>query len=141
MIQRIQTVYLFLGALAIAALGLFQSPWESTAAVRFSWFVPSLIALIVATAGGALGAIFLYRQRETQRRVVVGIQVLTVLLAGVLYGGLYATQELVVEGTRGINWSKVTMLVLPLLGYVLFLLARRGIEHDIELVKSMDRIR
>lgn len=141
MIQRIQTVYLFLGALAIAALGFFSSLWGSSAAAQLSWFVPSLIALIVATAGGGLGAIFLYKQRETQRRVVVGIQVLTVCLAGVIYGGLYLTQELAVEGARGIDWSKTTMLVLPLVGYVLFLLARRGIQHDIELVKSMDRIR
>lgn len=141
MIQRIQTVYLFLGALAIAAIGFFHSPWDSSAAAQFSWYVPSLIALIVAAAGGGLGAIFLYRQRETQRRVVVGVQVLTVCLAGVLYGGLYAAQELTVQGAQGIQWSKATMLALPLVGYVLFLFARRGIQHDIELVKSMDRIR
>lgn len=141
MIQRIQTVYLFLGALAVVALGFFESPWSSTAAAQFSWFLPSLIALMVVTAGGGIGAIFLYQQRETQRKVVVGVQLLTVCLAGVLYGGLYGTEELVVRGTRGIDWSKSIMLVLPLVAYVFFLLARRGIEHDIALVESMDRIR
>lgn len=141
MIQRIQTLYLFLGALAVVALGFFESPWSSTAAAEYAWFLPSLIGLMVATAGGGLGAIFFYEQRETQRKMVVGVQLLTVCLAGVLYGGLYGTEELVVQGTRGINWSKTIVLVLPLVAYVLFLLARRGIEHDIALVESMDRIR
>lgn len=141
MIQRIQTVYLFLGALTIASLGLFETPWGSTAASTYSWFVPSLVILIICTVGGALGAIFLYERRPLQRKVVVGAQVLTVLLAAVLYGGLFLTTELSVRGPEGILWGRAGVLLLPVLGYIFFLLARRGIDHDIELVKSMDRLR
>ncbi len=141
MIQRIQTVYLFLGALALAALVVFDMPWASAAATTYGWFVPSLIGLIVVTAGAALGAIFLYETRKTQRSVVVGVQVATVVLAAVLYGGLYWTTELTFRGPAGIDWGRTAALVMPIVAYLLFYLARRGIDHDIELVESMDRLR
>lgn len=141
MIQRIQTLYLLFGALALASTGLFESPWSTAAAAQYGWFVPSLVALLVVTAGTALGSIFLYEQRKTQRMVVVGVQVLTVLLVAVLYGGLYLTSELTFKGPDGIHWGKGMALLCPVLAYGFFLLARRGIEHDIELVESMDRLR
>jgi hypothetical protein len=141
MIQRIQTLYLALGALALAALGLVDLPWSSTAAATHAWFVPSLIGLILVTGGTALGAIFLYDTRETQRTVVVGVQIGTVLLAGVFYGGLYLTSELAFTTGEGIDWARTTALSLPIVAYAFFLLARRGITHDIELVESMDRLR
>ena len=119
MIQRIQTVYLFLGAVALTGLFFFDSLWSSTAAA----------------------SIFLYENRQTQRTVVVGAQLLTVAVAAVLYGGLYLTGELAVRAADGFDWAKAGMLGLPILAYLLFLLARRGIDHDIELVKSMDRLR
>jgi hypothetical protein len=141
MIQRIQTVYLVLGALALAALGAFEMPWSSTAAATHAWFVPALAALIVLTASTAIGAVFLYERRETQRSVVVGVQVGTALLAAVLYGGLYLTAELRFTGPEGVAWGRSAVIGLPIVAYVLFLLARRGIAHDIELVRSVDRLR
>jgi hypothetical protein len=64
-----------------------------------------------------------------------------VLLAGVLYGGLYLTSELTFRTGQSVDWARTAMLSLPILAYALFLLARRGITHDIELVESMDRLR
>ena len=141
MIQRIQTVYLLLGALALASLGFFESPWSGPAARQFAWFIPSLIGLLVLTAGTALGTIFLYEQRKRQRTLVVGVQILTLLLTGVLYAGLYLAQTLTFAGPSGVLWGRTVMLLLPIVAYVFFWLARRGIQSDIELVESMDRIR
>lgn len=141
MIQRIQTVYLLLGALVLGALGIFDAPWSGIAAAQYAWFVPSLIGLLVVAVGTALGSIFLYERRETQRTVVIAAQILTLLLAGVLYGGLYLAGTLAFTGPSGILWNRSIMLLLPLVAYGFFLLARRGIESDIELVESMDRIR
>ena len=145
MIQRIQNVYLFLGALVLGAMGFFDAPWSGRAAAQFAWFVPTLIGLLVITAGTALGAIFLYEgqeQRKLQRNVVVGVQILTLVLAGVLYGGMYLAQTLAFTGPAGdILWVRSIGLLLPILAYGFFLLARRGIESDIERVESMDRIR
>lgn len=141
MIQRIQTVYLFLGGLALASLGLFDMPWNSTVASSHAWFVPSLVGLLLVTVAAAVWAISLYEERKRQRSVVVGVQMGTILIAGLLYGGLYLTSELAFMGSQGIVWSRATVLALPIAAYVLFFLARRGIDHDIELVKSMDRLR
>ena len=141
MIQRVQTVYLFLGAVALAAFATFQMPWGSSAASTYSWFIPTLLSLSALTVGLSVWAIFLYEARETQRTVVVATQVCTVALAGVLYGGLYLTSELAFMGEQGVDWGRSTMLGLPIIAYVLFFLARRGIDHDIQLVESMDRLR
>ena len=141
MIQRIQTVYLILGILTLAAFGFFGWPWSSTAATAQDWFVPSLVSLIGLTAIGALWSVFLYETRDRQRTVVVWVQVGTVLLAATLYGGLYLTNELLVRSPGGVQWGRAIVLGLPLIAYIFFLLARRGIEHDIELVESMDRLR
>ena len=141
MIQRIQTVYLFLGAVALAAMGFFDVPWSGPAAQQYAWFVPSVVGLLVVTAGTALGAIVLYERRKTQRTVVYGVQLLTIVLAGTLYGGLYMTGTLTFTDSTGVLWGRSVVLLLPVVAYVLFRLARRGIESDIELVESMDRIR
>jgi hypothetical protein len=138
MIQRIQTLYLLLGALVLGALGIFDTPWSGRAATEFAWLVPSLIGLLVVTIGTAIGAIFLYdthEQRKIQRTVVIAGQILTLLLAGVLYGGLYGAGTLTFTGPTGILWSRSVALLLPILGYVFFLLARRNIEKDIESVE------
>jgi len=37
MIQRIQTVYLFLGALVLGAMGFFDAPWSGRAAAQFDY--------------------------------------------------------------------------------------------------------
>jgi len=141
MIQRVQTLYLLLGALALASIGLFGFPWGSAAAGTYPWFVPTLAGLAVVTTGTALWSIFLYNDRDRQRTVVVSVQVLTVCFAAVLYGCLYMTAELSVRGPGGLRWETMIPLILPILSYGLFLLARRGIDNDIELVDSMDRLR
>ena len=141
MIQRIQTLYLFLGAVALTGLFFFDALWSSTAAASHGWYLPAVIGLSAVTGVAAVASIFLYERRKTQRKVVVGTQLLTVAVAAVLYAGLYLTGDLAVRAAGGINWSKAVMLGLPILAYLLFFLARRGIDHDIELVKSMDRLR
>ena len=142
MIQRIQTVYLVLGALALGTLGLFDVPWSGAAARQFAWFVPSLIGLLAVTSVLAIGAVFLYKdqaQRKTQRTVVVGVQILTLLLAGVLYVGFYRAGTLAFTGPAGVLWGRSIVLLLPIVGYLLFRLARHGIEKDIERVDRMNQ--
>ncbi len=141
MIQRIQTVYLILGALALGAMGLLDVPWSGAAASQSAWFVPSLVGLLAVTVVMAIGAIFLYKdneQRKLQRTLVVGVQVLTLLLAGVLYGGLYRAGTLVFTGPTGLLWGRSAALLLPIIAYVFFRLARQGIERDIKRVERMN---
>lgn len=137
MIQRIQTVYLLLGAIALGATLFFDSIWDSAATDAFAWFGPGLVILGGLAAAVALGAIFLYNKREVQLKVVVAAQVLTVLFMLVLYAGLYLVGAL----SEQIPADLLVGLILPVLTYVVLYLARRAIASDIELVRSMDRLR
>jgi len=139
MIQRIQSVYLLLGALALGSLFLFDAPWTSTAASARPWFEPALATSIIVAAATGLGAIFLYGNRKRQRTVVMGVQVLAFAVALVLYGGLFLENELSARAGGSIQVSKAVVLVLPIAAYGCFWLARRSIDHDIELVESMER--
>jgi len=141
MIQRIQTVYLALGAIALLSTAFFQDPWSSAAAESFQWFLPSVIGLLSASALTALGAIGLYMNRKKQIKVVVGAQTLTVAYLIALYTGFYLSGELVLRTADGVKWDTTTVMLLPVVAYILFYLARRAISSDIELVKSMDRLR
>lgn len=141
MIQRIQSVYLLLGAIALVADVFLDSLWQSRAAVAYVWFEPAFVGLSLIAAAIASVAIFLYKDRKRQRRVVVGVQMGVVLALLVLYGGLYLSGGLNVRTGGALDINKLIMLGLPVVAYLLFFLARRGIEHDIELVESMDRLR
>ncbi len=141
MIQRIQTVYLALGIAALVSLLFFDTVWSSAAAERFAWYAPGvLISAALATAAAAW-AIFAYANRPQQRKIVVAAQSLTLLLMLVLYGGLYLANALYL--TRDGRWDTglILALLLPIAVYILFYLARRGIDHDIRLIRSMDRLR
>ena len=141
MIQRIQSVYLLLGALALASVLLFDEVWRGVAAEVLPWFAPALLVLGGLTIALALVALFLYKNRERQRTVVVGVQWLTVLWMAAFYGGLFYGGQLQVEAGGDPVAASLLALLVPVLAYVFFFLARRGIQKDIALVRSMDRLR
>jgi hypothetical protein len=141
MIQRIQSLYLLLGALTLGALFFFDSIWQSQAAAAQAWFAPSLASLTVAALAVGGGAIFLFRARKRQRTVVIGAQMITVLLLVALYGGLFMSGELDVRAGAGYDVSKIIALLLPVIAYGFYYLGRRGIERDIKKVEDMESFR
>ncbi len=141
MIQRIQSVYLLLGALSLAFLGLFGSVWESQAAALFVWFVPAVAIVGAATVLTALAAIFMYGNRSKQVKTVLAAQVMTLGLMVVLFGGLFLAGDFEAMQAPGADVWNVFVLLLPVATYILFYLARRSIQRDIDLVKSIDRLR
>jgi len=56
-------------------------------------------------------------------------------------GGLYLVDVLSIRTSQGLDVGMLVALLLPIVAYVLFLLARRAVEKDIERVRSMDRLR
>ena len=140
MIQRIQTVYLVLGAVALGALLFFGVVWQGAATAQ-SWFTPAVVLGDSLAVAVALGAIFLYKNRPRQRQVIVAAQALTTVLLLVFCGGLYLEKALYVRTAQGLDVGMLVALLLPIVAYVLFLLARRSVEKDIERVRSMDRLR
>lgn len=141
MIQRIQTIYLGLATLALATLMILEPIWQSQAAARYEWFEPAFMSMAVGSAGLAFVAIFFYKRRKRQRKIVIGAQSLTILAALALYVGFYLSGELDVRVGDSIDVLRVIALILPIIAYVFLVLGRRGIEHDIKKVEDMNRFR
>ena len=141
MIQRIQTIYLALGAIALVALLFMEVLWSGAAATTQGWFTPVVVGLGGLTAAMAAGAIFLFKDQPKQRKVIILTQLITVALMVVLFGGLYLADALYVRTTEGVDVTMLITLLLPLIAYLVFLLARPAVTKDIELVRSVDRLR
>lgn len=140
MIQRIQTVYLLVGAIAcavplvvgVAPLGGEATPWVGT--LRTSLFV------LASTLG--IAAIFLFGKRQVQASLVLWAQVVAALSLLFLAGAslLYSAEGAGIESLVGTG-AATAATAAPLVALVLYGLARRAIKADVKLVKSMDRLR
>lgn len=136
MIQRIQTVFLTMAAAALVALLLTDIVHTSGSLARWGTLLFGVPALV-----GAIGAIFLFRNRYRQRRLIVATQLSTILAVVALYGSLYLQGALSVRTMVGVDVMRLVVLMLPLAAYLCLILARRGVTRDIRLIESMDRIR
>lgn len=141
MIQRLQSLYLLFAAAFLVLFLALSEVWRGVVAVVYPWITPVAFGLAGLAALVALVAVFLYRDRKQQRKVVLAAQWLDILLALVMVGGLAALsmneEVLLGEGATAFYLT----LLLPVVAYVFLRLARRGVEKDIALVRSMDRLR
>jgi hypothetical protein len=141
MIQRIQSIWLFLAAV----LGFLYTQVPvyilSIAGNIVKRFEPTesllLFALSIAVSLLALGCIFLYKNRTLQFKLaVVGF------LASIGIIALEVSQVSGYESTVPLSkgsyyWGSL----LPIAMAVFFILATSGIRKDEKLVKSLDRLR
>ena len=141
MIQRIQTIWLILAALA--TFFTYKLSFYSGNIVG-----PDKIKGFKAlTANGSIGtllltaivgiiavvAIFLYKNRKLQLRFVIGGLLLSVINI-ILF---YLETRKFVAGEGNYSITAVLVFLVP----VFFVLAARGINADQKLVKSLDRLR
>ena len=140
MIQRAQSLYLLLAALLVGLFFLVGDGWQLFVAPAFAWANPLALVLGGLTAVAALVAVFLYRDRAQQRKVIAAAQWLDLGLVLVLVGTL-AVRAFGPEPATTVPYSTFWAVLLPLAAYVALRMARRGVEQDIALVRSMDRIR
>jgi peptidoglycan/LPS O-acetylase OafA/YrhL len=145
MIQRIQSIFLLLAALAF--LSLFKFPFAVSDMANSGYLAdkdfdiydnPALLLLAGLGALIALVAIFLYKNRPLQIRlsyltIIMGVLIL--IVASVLFYN---------EATAIYEKAKIDDrigLYLPILGFVFGFIAARFIRKDEKLVRSMDRLR
>jgi Domain of unknown function (DUF4293) len=136
MIQRIQTIYLFVAATLLAA-SIF-SPFAqvvSSGAVQTIFPNGNVNWMILLGLGAALAftAIFLYQNRRLQVQLtLVGAMasLLSILLAAFTVNSMNANTVTFLWG-----WT------LPLIAMFLLWLAARAIRKDEEKVRSMNRLR
>jgi hypothetical protein len=139
-IQRIQTLYLALAAVCFVLVLVGGPVFHGATSGMYGWYMPAVVLLCGLAALGSIGAIFLYTDRRRQRSAVVGLQFLALLAMIVFYGGLFLAGELGIGTDEQAVLDVVALLSLPF-GYVFLFMARRGIDKDIALVRSMDRLR
>lgn len=135
MIQRIQTVYLFLAAVA-AALAIFMPlgrvmTGQTPSAIHITEHLALGVALI-GMAAFPLISIFLYANRRLQARIVQ----LGLIAAAFFIGGFLYTFRAGFADMRPDVW-----IALPAVYLLLAWLAVRAIRRDDRLIRSADRFR
>ena len=136
MIQRKQTIFLLLSMLVIALsfffpiLGVEGAVGQEDLLFNLSAMGGTMSGNIVLLNGAA---IFAYKERRKQMKMILGgvaLMVIWYLLIAIT-----------------IHWADVRLYhwhisaILPLLVIILNLMAYKGVKHDENLIKSMDRIR
>lgn len=135
MIQRIQSVFLLLAALASLGTAAFRMELIQD---TYAWLMPAVLGIHGLVALVALVAIFLYKDRQKQLKTTTMLQYVAIVALLAAFGGLYLADGLM---EVPVNLQATGLLVLPVLAYVFVRIARGYVKKDIELVRSMDRLR
>lgn len=135
MIQRPQTVYLIFATLLNIAV-FFNSIYSKAMADPAEWIGYGLAICLTLALVIALGAVFFYKNRPTQLKIVKTGTYIQIVALGFGSGVLFS-----LGGFGAFLWQETIGVVLITISLAMFWLAGRGIKKDEELVKSMDRIR
>ena len=149
MIQRIQSLYLLLAAIAGIAVARFDL-WKATftqgtvagtdtfnATSNYMVFIVLIISILLS-----VGCIFLYKNRKLRFRLTVVNLLLSVGIMALIYLKIQdSAQKLSAGGAVSIRGSYLIPAFLPVVMIVCLFLAARGIYKDEKLIKSLDRLR
>lgn len=135
MIQRIQSVLLFLAFILNGSV-FFNALYSHAMQDPQQWLGISFAIILTVASLGSLGTIFLYNNRENHRKWVSALLLLQIVVIGFAIG-IYIS----LGGFGTYLWDETIGVGLLVLAFCAQLYARKKIKDDIELVKSMDRIR
>lgn len=136
MIQRIQTLYLFLAAVISAGLIFVFHLWTNNEGVKiFALDEYLYLGLFLGSALLSLVSIFRFNDRKSQ--FVLGR--LNIILNFILLG-IFVYQSLNLSGEINVSEKGIGIL-LPIFSIVCLVLANKAIKKDEDLVKSVDRLR
>ena len=144
MLQRIQTIYLFMAAVLAGGIIYLLPLWINNDDVEFflnnlitsnDWKQISMVAAFGLSAFLSLITIFLYKNRKQQ----IGINRFNIVVNFYLLG-IIVYHLLILPGESEIS-EKGIGLSIPILVIVFLVLANKSILKDEKLVKSVDRLR
>ncbi len=152
MIQRIQSVYLFLAGLSLIAAALlpfaeYQGTCDEPAVMNAlslctpgiecqSTHLPYLACLGFVNAVIAFVGIFLYKNRKRQIKALNNLLILILLFC------IFAVVLAITMRPENYSGPAPTYgCIFPVLGYTFTWLARRGVRKDEELVRAAERFR
>lgn len=135
MIQRKQSIYLFLASLASGISAWVANLWKDTTGwvqAKDDWI---LLLLFLISALLSLATIFLFKNRKLQMSLGRLNIILNILLIGYLAFSLTSLSGGFSDSEKGVG------LFIPFVSIVLLFIANRFIKKDEKLVKSVDRFR
>ena len=136
MIQRIQSVYLFLSIVTTGALPFLFSLWTlENGDVYF--FMSNMIYVVIfgLSTSSSILSILNFKKRKQQ----FVLNRLNIILNLILLG-LFVYRTLNLSGETTVSETGIG-IYLPILAILLLVLANRAIKKDEDLVKSVDRLR
>ncbi|MCI6161683.1 MAG: DUF4293 domain-containing protein [Prevotellaceae bacterium] len=152
MIQRKQTLFLIVAIIltvvclclpigrfvpeSMGVTSLMFNLWIQTGNGSHDFSVWALFAILLLTCSIALWAIFSYKNRTFQSRLCLFNML---LLLG--WYAVYAVFAIILGKDQKVSFSVEIAACLPFISLILHFLARKGIQADEALIKSMDRIR
>ena len=137
MIQRIQTIYLFLAFLVTLVVPYVFPLWITADAKDFYFMQnPVYVALFGLSTTLSLVSIFSFKKRQNQFVMGRLNMILNLILLGLfVYRSLNLSGETPAVSEKGIG------MFLPIISIVMLVLANKAIKKDEDLVKSVDRLR
>ncbi|WP_372756229.1 DUF4293 domain-containing protein [Mariniflexile sp.] len=136
MLQRIQTVYLFIAFLASAGLIFVLHLWVTNSDVVV-YAKDSLLYLSLFLGSAILSVVSIFNYKNRKFQFVLGR--LNMILNFILLG-FFVYQSLNVSGETAVSEKGIGMLI-PIVSIVFLALANKAIKKDEDLVKSVDRLR
>lgn len=145
MIQRIQSVWLLLAALANVVLfkidfytaHLVQNGVDTLVQVNVTAHYPSLLLAVLITIAPLI-AIFLFKNRKRQKALANFSIIATLGFITLIIMRVSNLNNMTPAPTNG-HYSILS--VLPVVAIIFLILAIQGIRKDDKLVKSLDRLR
>lgn len=136
MLQRIQTIYLLLSAIACGVLPFVFSLWtEESGKQIYSTDLTTSIVLFAASTLLSVTSILSFKKRQNQ----FVLNRLNMIFNFILLG-FFVYRTLSLSGETEVS-EKGIGVVLPAISIVLLVLANKAIKKDEDLVKSVDRLR
>lgn len=136
MLQRIQTVYLIIAALLLAALYVwFPLVQDENGVMVIAKNEPVVLGLLGAAVVFILISILNFKKRKQQ----FVLNRLSIILNFVLLG-VFVYRSLSIPGETLVSEKGIGVL-LPIISIVFLVLANKAIKRDEDLVKSVDRLR
>ncbi|WP_224483731.1 DUF4293 domain-containing protein [Robertkochia aurantiaca] len=136
MLQRIQSLYMFLVVIINGVLPFWVNLWtDNNGEAVYAQDDLFYSVFFLVSAAIAFVTVFLYKNRKSQ----FVINRLNIILNFVLLG-FFVYRSLILSGETQVSEKGIGML-LPVISIVLLVLANKAIKKDEDLVKSVDRLR
>lgn len=140
MIQRIQSIYMFVALIATGVLPFVFPLWVTGNGEEYI-FINNIAFVVLFAFSTTLSVISIMTYKKRQKQFVMNR--LNILLNLILLG-LFIYQSLNLSGETDpakVVSEKGIGMILPIISIVFLSLANRAVKKDEDLVKSVDRLR